>query len=210
MPTFLRRIAENTGLVRDPSNPAGSATRPLRVLLTGSIILPLAMFAAASVISYRQHFAEATDRLNRTLAIVHEHAQKVFETFEFASRYIDELTDHLTDQEVRTQEAMLSERLRATTRSLPQLRDLWVIGGDGFPLVSGTVYPMPQIDLSDRDYFKAPRENPAGGAYVSEVLDARAANTRFFAISRPRIVSNKFSGVTIVSIAPEYFTEFYA
>ena len=27
------------------------------------------------------------------------------------------------------------------TASLPQLRDLWIIGADGYPLVSGTVYP---------------------------------------------------------------------
>ena len=33
---------------------------------------------------------------------------------------------------------------------------------------------------------------------------------RFFAISRKREIDGKFAGVTIVSIAPEYFTEFYA
>ena len=46
--------------------------------------------------------------------------------------------------------------------------------------------------------------------YVTEVLEARAANTRFFAISRKREINGQFAGVTIVSIAPEYFSEFYS
>ena len=48
------------------------------------------------------------------------------------------------------------------------------------------------------------------GPFVTEVLEARAANTRFFAISRKREINGKFAGVTIVSIAPEYFSEFYS
>jgi two-component system NtrC family sensor kinase len=210
MPPFPRRLAQITGLIRDPANPAGSATRPLRVLLVGSIVLPVSLFAVASVISYRQHFVDARDRLERNLAIVHEHAQKVFETFEFASRYIDEITQDEPDAAIRASEAALSDRLRTLTKSMPQLRDLWIIGGDGHPLVSGTDYPMPRIDLSDRNYFSVHRDGRVAGAYVSQVLDARAANTRFFAISRKRTVHRKFSGVTIVSIAPEYFTDFYS
>jgi two-component system NtrC family sensor kinase len=207
---FFRRLAHTTGLLHAPSDPARSATRPLRVLLVGSILFPLTLYGVAAAVSYHQHFEEARDQLRRNLAIVHEHAQKVFETFEFASRYLDELTANVTDEQIRANEAMYSERLKALTASLPQLRDLWIVGADGYPLVSGTVYPMPRIDLSDRNYFKSHRDNPALEAYVSQTLAARAANTRFFAISRKRTVNGQFSGVTIVSIAPEYFADFYS
>src|SRR4029078_7184959 len=107
-------------------------------------------------------------------------------------------------------EAAYSERLHAMTISLPQLRDLWIVGADGRPLVSGTIYPMPKLDVSDRNYFKVHRDHLVEGSYVARVLDARAANTRFFAISRKREIDGQFAGVTIVSIAPEYFSEFYA
>ena len=207
---LFRRLGHKTGVLHAPSDPARSATRPLRVLLVCSVILPVALYAVAAAISHRQHFDEARDRLRRNLAIVHEHAQKVFETFEFASRYIDEITEGTTDAQIRANEQVLSERLHAITLSLPQLRDLWIIGADGYPLVSGTVYPMPKIDLSDRNYFKVHHDNQVTGAFVTEVLAARAANTRFFAISRKRELNGKFAGVTIVSIAPEYFTEFYS
>ena len=131
MRQFFRRLAHKTGLLHAPSDPARSATRPLRVLLVGSIVLPITLYAVAAAISYHQHFDDARDRLRRNLAIVHEHAQKVFETFEFASRYLDEITDDVTDEQIRANEAMYSERLRAMTASLPQLRDLWIVGADG-------------------------------------------------------------------------------
>ncbi len=207
---LFRRLAHSTGLLHAPSDPARSATRPLRVLLVGSVVLPVTLYIVAGAISHPQHFDDARDRLRRNLAIVHEHAQKVFETFEFASRYLDETTGTASDEQIRAAEASYSERLRAMTMSMPQLRDLWIVGADGYPLVSGTVYPMPRIDLSDRDYFKVHRDSLVQGPFVTEVLDARAANTRFFAISRKREIDGRFAGVTIVSISPEYFGEFYS
>jgi two-component system NtrC family sensor kinase len=210
MRQLFLRLAHKTGLLHAPSDPAGSATRPLRVLLAASIVFPVTLYAVAATISYHQHFEEARDQLRRNLAIIHEHAQKVFETFEFASRSLDEIFGNLTDAQIRATEAVYSERLRGTTAALPQLRDLWIIGADGYPLVSGTVYPMPRIDLSDRNYFKVQRESLVDEPYVSRVVAARAANTRFFAITRKRTLNGKFNGVSLVSIAPEYFSEFYS
>lgn len=197
MPLVFRRLSQ-------------SATLALRILLVGSVVLPITLYIVAATISYRDHFDDARDRLNRNLGIIHEHAQKVFETFEFASRYLEEITENVSDAEIRASEQSFSERLHALTVSLPQLRDLWIIGADGYPLVSGTVFPMQRIDLSDRDYFSVHRDNKVSGFYVSDVLAARAANTRFFAITRKREVNGRFAGVFLVSIAPEYFTEFYA
>ena len=60
-----------------------------------------------------------------------------------------------TSRSARTKHPIPSG-LRAMTVSMPQLRDLWIIGTDGYPLVSGTVFPMPRIDLSDRELFQGP------------------------------------------------------
>src|SRR5262249_1384200 len=131
MPTVLHRFARKAGLLHVPSEPAYSATRPLRLLLAAAIVLPVTVFVVASVLSYQRHSEGAHDQLRRNLAIVHEHAQKVFETFEFASRYLDEMTAGLSDDQIRGAEQSLSQRLRAMTMSLPQLRDLWIINAEG-------------------------------------------------------------------------------
>ncbi len=188
-----------------------SAVRPVRLMLAASIIVPIALFLFASWLSFDQHLSGARDRVQRNLNTVYEHALKVFETFELSARYLDELTGELSDAEIRKDEAELSGRLKSITDRLPQLRDLWVISAAGEPLVSGTVYPMPKINLSDRDYFRAQKDSTKAGTYVSEVLKARAADTTFFTLSRRRPdIKGNFGGVTTVSIAPEYFINFYA
>jgi two-component system, NtrC family, sensor kinase len=190
---------------------AGHSEIPLRILVAASIVFPVIIFAIAAYLSYDAHFKDAQDRLGRTVDIVHEHASKVFDTFEISERFMEALFEDQSDDEIRQREKYYSDRLRGLIDQLPQLRDLWVIDGDGHPLVSGTVYPMPRnLDLSDREYFKVHKERNID-AYVSDVVEARAANTNFFAITRKRpLKDGKFNGVFLVSIAPEYFTDFYA
>lgn len=193
-----------------PTAPPGPSDRPLRLLVAGTVIVPVVLFAIASWISYRDHFADAEDRLLRTSAQMQEHAAKVFETFEVTERYMEEMFGDLSNEQIRAQEAEYSGRIRNFIRDLPQLRDLWVIDGNGHPLVGGTVYPMPPLDLSDRDYFRLQKTGNIG-TYVSEVVQARAADTSFFAITRKRTgPTGKFEGVYLVSIAPEYFSNYYA
>ena len=52
----------------------GRAEWTLHWLLAAVIILPLVVFAAAGAISYREHWVEAEDRLQRNLGTVYEHA----------------------------------------------------------------------------------------------------------------------------------------
>jgi two-component system NtrC family sensor kinase len=181
------------------------------MLLVASLVLPIALFAVVSALSYRQHFDDANDRLQRDLGRITEHALKVFETFELSAVYLDEMLSTVTDEEIRANEKEFSTRLRTIAGTLPQLRDLWVIDANGYPVVSGTIYPMPRIDLSDREYFRVHKNREVSGLHISEVLGARAGSdtVKFFAVSRERGVDGHFDGVTIVSIAPEYFSEYY-
>ncbi len=209
---LLHLLARSIGLAHDPNVPRGSAERPLRMLLVASLLLPIALFAAVAALSYRQQFEDANDRLQRDLARITEHALKVFETFELSAVYLDEMLATYTDEEIRANEKEFSNRLKTLAGTLPQLRDLWVIDADGYPVVSGTIYPMPRIDLSDREYFRVHKNKEVSGLHISEVLSARAGSdtVKFFAVSRERGADGHFSGVSIVSIAPEYFSDYYA
>jgi two-component system NtrC family sensor kinase len=135
----------------------------------------------------------------------------VFDTFEISERYLEELFNGESDAEILANEADYSNRLRNFIKNLAQLRDLWVIDAQGHPLVSGTVHPMPRnLELADRDYFSAHKTGDVG-TYISPVVEARAANTDFFAITRKRLTNDgRFNGVYLVSIAPEYFRQYYS
>ena len=210
MRRLYRLLIQITGLARDPSVHAGGAERPLRALMTASVVLPIVVFTIASWISYHQHFDDARDRLQRNLNRITEHAIKVFETFELSSRYLDELLNKVSDEDIRRDEAEYSKKLKGVAVNLAQLRDLWIVDAEGHPVVSGTIYPMPRLELSDRDYFRVHKNNEVQDVFVSGVLDARVGSSKFFVISRKREVEGRFAGVTIVSIAPEYFTDYYS
>ena len=72
---------------REPS------TRVLWLLVVLSLLLPVAGLAIGAVISYRAHFEDAHDRLQRDLNRVYEHALKVFETFDLSAKYLDEIAE---------------------------------------------------------------------------------------------------------------------
>ncbi len=192
----------------------GSPERPLWWLLGASIVLPLLVFAVGSVISYHQNFLEAEDRLERTLGTVTEHATKVFETFEIASIYVDQLIGDVSNEEIRLAEPRYHQRLKRLTDTLPQLRDIFVIDPEGHPIVSGTIYPFPHsIDLSDREFYQAVKSNENAPPYLSALIQSRAADRSLFLIARRRLFRGErtpFRGVVTTAIAPEYFSDYYA
>jgi two-component system NtrC family sensor kinase len=193
-----------------PEQRAQLAARSLRWLVALSVVLPLAILAIAGWLSYQQHFADAKDRLDRDLGRIYEHALKVFETFDLSARYVDEMLDGVSSEELRAKETLYNTKLKALIETLPQLRDIWVVDGNGVPLVSGTAFPMPKVDLSDRPYFlvhKAQKRGP----YVGEITEGRVGRFIFFPISHRREnTDGSFSGVTIISVKPEYFTNYYS
>src|ERR1044072_4303601 len=105
---------------------AERADRPMHWLLAAVIVLPLAVLATGSAISYRQQVAEAQDRLQRNLGTVYEHAVKVLETIELASRYLDQVLENVTDEQLRANEADYNRRIRTLIDTLPQFADIWI------------------------------------------------------------------------------------
>jgi two-component system NtrC family sensor kinase len=192
----------------------GNAERPLQALLAASIILPILIFSGVSWIAYHRHFQDARERLETTLGVIHEHALKVFETFELTARYTDELLADVTDEQLVAPAAPYHGRLKSLIEKLPQLRDIWVIDRHGRPLLSGTIFPIPpHLNAADRDYFSVLRDNASATTYISEVIQSRAADRRVIVIARRRVDPagvETFNGIMTTGIAPEYFSDYYA
>jgi two-component system NtrC family sensor kinase len=196
-----------------PGDTVANPERPLRLLLAASFVLPIAVFAIAAWISYRQHVDDSVDRLQRSLGHVYEHATKVFETFDLTARYVDELIGGAPNEGVAMAESYYHAQLKTLTDALPQLRDVWLVDEYGHPIVSGTIFPMDRsVDLSDRPFFQWHKSNPNSGPYLSKVIKSRAVDRRLFLISRRRLLrgSDEFLGIVTTAVAPEYFTQYYA
>src|SRR5215467_3348990 len=163
---------------------APAVTRLLRLLLIGSIVVPLAVLAGGGYLAWVSTRERAEADLMRRVAIAEEHALKVLDTHQLVAARINDLVGNLTDQAIMIEEQVLHGQLAQEIKSLPQVQTALVIGRNGHPLVSATIYPVNRnLDYSDREYFRVLRraDDPY---YVGLVEVGRLEKERHFFLSR--------------------------
>nr|WP_249158599.1 hybrid sensor histidine kinase/response regulator [Bradyrhizobium jicamae] len=181
-------------------------------MMAASLALPLALFVFASTLSWFSIHDAADREIGRTLDVAHEHALKVFETIDRSLSEIAEVIRNIPDDGFAAREEALHNRLKQLTSSLPQVKSAWVFDARGHALVNSLVVPAPDIDFSDRDYFKAHVDRDIG-SFIGEKLVPRApyGGSPFFGVSRRRSrPDGSFAGVIQASVLPDYFQNFYA
>jgi two-component system, NtrC family, sensor kinase len=189
-----------------------NSLRLLQWMMAASLALPIALFAFASAVSWVSIRDTADREIERTLDVAHEHALKVFETIDRSLSEINEIIRGVPEGEFKSREAALHSRLKRLADSLPQMKSMWIFDARGHALVNSLVLPAPEIDFSDRNYFKAHVERDAG-IFIGEVLKPRPPydGAPFFGVSRRRQTDDgSFTGVIQASVLPEYFENFYA
>ena len=184
----------------------------LQWMMAASLALPLALFAFASAVSWISINETADREIERALDVAHEHALKVFETIDRSLSEIAEIIRGIPDAGIRSREEILHQRLKQLADALPQVKSTWIFDAKGRALVNSLVVPAPDVDFSDRDYFKT---HIAGdiGTHIGEPLKPRPPyqGAAFFGVSRRRSSEDgSFAGVIQASVLPEYFENFYA
>src|SRR5437879_373418 len=181
-------------------------------MMAASLALPLALFVFASIVSWVSVNETADREIERTLDVAHEHALKVFETIDRSLSEIAEIVRGIPDAGIVSREETLHLRLKQLADSLPQVKSAWIFDAKGHALVNSLVVPAPEIDFSDRDYFKAHVDRDIG-TYIGEALKPRPPHqgAAFFGVSRRRTNEDgSFGRVIQASVLPEYFEHFYA
>jgi len=190
-----------------------SAIRLLQLLMVASLVFPAALFVYASYNDYRDVYAVADERIDRSLDVLQEQALKVFETVDRIFPEVDEVVRGMSDDRMRAAEGNIAPRLQRIVGVMPQVQSIVLIGRDGRPLASSEPGVLPRgADFADRNYFTAQADTDAG-TYVSDVRSSkiRAAGADLFEISQ-RLASadGAFRGVIAVAVRPRYFDDFYS
>jgi two-component system NtrC family sensor kinase len=186
-------------------------TQLLQLLIAAAVVLPASLFVYLAWAHYRALDAVATERVERTLDVLQEHALRVFQTIDRTIAEADEVVRDLPEDVIRARERDLHLRLNTTQQSLPQIEAIWLFDRDGRPLVASTIFPLPQnLVNADRDYFKAHVAREVG-TFIGDVLAARIGSQVFFVISRRRTAPDgSFNGVIAVTVPPTSLRDFYA
>jgi two-component system NtrC family sensor kinase len=189
-----------------------SAVRLLQLMMIASVVLPTALFAYASWVSYRDTAAVADERILRSLDVMQEQSLRVFQTVDRTFAEVNEIVRGMSDGDIHAAQPRLHQRLASIVATMPQLHAIVLVGRDGGPLVSSAVADVPHdVNFSDLDYFRTQRDGGAG-TYVSDMRSPRlpGSSSDFFELSR-RLESpdGAFNGVIAVAVRPSYFEDFY-
>src|ERR1700732_3020344 len=133
-----------------------SAVRLLKLMMVASLGLPAALYGYASWVSYRDIYAVADERIERSLDVQQEQALKVFETVDRTFAEVDEIVRDMSDEQIRAAQPVWHPRLERISGVMPQLQAIVLIGRDGRPLASSALASVKtDVNFADRDYFRA-------------------------------------------------------
>ncbi|UMY18849.1 response regulator [Methylobacterium organophilum] len=202
------RIIRQTGL--------GGISLP-RVLLSAALLFVAVILAASGLIVAelrRKELADAQRELTVLNTVLAEEAARTLQSVDLVLRSV---SDGLVAEGVTTGEAYARkgdrethELLKAKVAGVPQLDAVTMVGADGRLINFSRRYPVPAIDISDRDYFAELRDNPIAEPYVTGPVQNRGSGTwTVFLARRLAGPDGRFVGLVLGTIDLGYFDNFY-
>ncbi len=188
----------------------GTAVGPLRILLAGSVAVPVALFVVVSWLNHGAAFAEAERDAIRTAEVAREHAASVFDSQKLVAERVDDALDGMDDAAIGRDEPALRSLFRRMIAGLPQVQSLIVLDRTGHALVATGAEPVDRtIDYADRDYFAALKDGHAP-IFLSKVQVSRVDGQLFFGLGRRRETpGGAFAGVIDIAVSPSLFQTFW-
>ena len=103
------------------------------------------------------------------------------------------------------------ELLASKTRANPILSVATLIGSDGKVINFSRSFPPPDIDLSDRDYFRHFSRTSSPDTFYSIPVENKGNGQWVFYLARPvNNAQGEFLGAVLVGVSAEVFSQFYA
>jgi len=100
--------------------------------------------------------------------------------------------------------------LEEQLRHLPQAASIGLVGADGGLVNLSRLWPVPILNLADRDYFRQLRDHQEGDIVISDPVKNRITGTwTLFAGRRLTGADGRFLGAITITIELSYLEDFY-
>ena len=102
-------------------------------------------------------------------------------------------------------------KLRDKAAGMPYVGSLTIINAQGKLINFSRQWPTPEIDSTDREYFKALQSNPSLTSYIGEPVHNRANGSRVVHLARKISGPNgEFLGLVTAAIELQYFEKYFS
>ncbi|MQT14218.1 hybrid sensor histidine kinase/response regulator [Segnochrobactrum spirostomi] len=104
----------------------------------------------------------------------------------------------------------MHEFLKAKLTGIPQLDAITMIAADGHLINFSRYFPIPSVNVSDRDYFKYLKEHDTTAPFMSEPVRNRGTGTwTIYLARRVSAPDGTFLGLVLGAIELDYFDRLY-
>ena len=180
----------------------------------GLLAIAIAAAAAIGIVGLHDGVIQTTNtELNRISLILAHEADRTFQSVDLVENSILERLGAL-DSEAGYRTAVSGiatfQDLQARMNGLPQIEAITAIDEAGKLLNFSRYWPIPNVNVSDRDYFIALRDTPALTTYFSEPVRNRGTGSWTVYVARKvRSTQGQFLGMVLVSLRLSYFESLY-
>jgi len=191
--------------------------RPTRIVFLTGVAAIVALCAGTAWFILQLHSREIHDAKRELVTLdilLMEESERSLQSVDLVLR---SLQDKIAADTITTPEAFKSmesspdrhELLSAKIIGIPQIEAVSLIGADG-RVISTSRDDLPQVDLSDRDYFVALRDASEDAAFLGELAKNRVSGTwSLFLARRMSAANGTFLGVVVGIIGLDYFTNLF-
>ncbi len=181
-------------------------------------VLALAVIAGTVFLCYsirKQTFADRRRELENLSLTLAEQSDRAFQSLQLVQKSIIE---RIAAANIESQTALgalmstfdINETLREKISGLPFVDAVTIIDQQGNLLNFSRYWPVPSVNVSDRDYFIALRDSRNKTIYVSQPVPNRGTGTMtIYLANRFNTPSGAFFGLVLGAMEQSYFEQFY-
>lgn len=191
---------------------------PIRLTIVGAVLLSIVVASSAGLFlsNLRNRILAENERnLSNSASILAKQIEHIFTAVESVQKSIIEQIAVFGDADSKNAQLQLSRhdvhlKLRDKAAGMPYVGSLTVIDTQGRLINFSRQWPIPDIDVTDRDFFKALQSDPHLTSFISEPVRNRATGTWVVHLARKISSANgEFLGLISVALELEYFHNYF-
>jgi len=199
-------------------DPLSDVSRNLKIIVAASIFLAIVLIvnALASIYLLRKNSVQdRSDQLSNLTMVLAEHTGQIIFSANTALTSIHNLIELSKIEDEKAYQNFASKKsqfefLSNQTKSNPILDVATFVASDGKVLNFSRSYPAPDIDLSNRDYFKYLSNHVEPSIFYSTPVKNKGnGKWVFYLAQRVSGKNNQFLGVVLVGVSVEVFSSLY-
>jgi diguanylate cyclase (GGDEF)-like protein len=197
---------------------ASARKGPIRLLVFGGMLLivTIALSTAIMIKTFRERALNSSKReLENTVLLLSRHFDQQMRDWQLIQ---NDLVDHIQELGISTPAEFsrrmstesIHQSLATKIGAMPYVGSVNIFGADGKLLNSSGFWPVPNIDVSDRAYFKKFKFDAASPMTIVQPMNSRVTGKWTTNIVR-KIVNTRgeFLGVVTRGIEPAHFENFF-